>query len=273
MKKRLRSNSINTVCESARCPNIGECFNEGVATFMILGEKCTRSCGFCSVDTLDLQDCHSNIRCDNIDQDEPKRVAGMAKDLGLKHVVITSVTRDDLPDGGALQFAETIKEIRKLDSNFKVEVLVPDFRGDPDSVRCVVEANPDVFSHNLETVTRLYPEVRPQANYYRSLQVLAFAKELNPQLTTKSSIMVGLGEKEDEVIDLMHDLRKINCDTFCIGHYLRPTKRNLKVVEHISQEQFAIYEGIGYKLGFKNTFSAPFVRSSYKAKDMLNDRP
>jgi len=263
MKAKLRGHDLHTVCESAKCPNICECFSKKVATFMILGDKCTRSCAFCSV----LKDGSTN----EPDFEEPKRVASMAESLELKHVVVTSVTRDDLPDGGAEIFAKTIQEIKKL--GMKAEVLVPDFKCDPDSVRTVVKAKPHIFAHNLETVKRLYPEVRKGADYYKSIQVLAFAKELDENLITKSGIMVGLGEGDDEVIELMHDLQKIQCDSIFIGQYLQPTRKNIKVNEYIEPSKFEFYKKKAYEFGFRYVQSGPFVRSSYLSSEVFeNDK-
>jgi lipoic acid synthetase len=259
MKKRLRRSELHTVCESARCPNICECFSRNVATFMILGDKCTRSCGFCSV----IKGESPSI----VDFEEPERIALMAESLGLKHVVVTSVTRDDLPDGGAAQFEKTINAIKNR--NMRAEVLVPDFKGNPDAVRTVVKAKPDIFGHNLETVKRLYKDVRKGADYYRSLQVLAFAKELDPRLITKSGIMVGLGEKREEVQQLMKDLRLVKCDALFIGHYLQPEKKNISVREFVDLKTFEFYKKKGYELGFRWVQSGPFVRSSYLSSEVF----
>ena len=202
-----------------------------------------------------------------IDIDEPARVAQMAKNLELKHVVVTSVTRDDLPDGGSSVFADTIREIRKF--GMKTEVLVPDFKGNSDAIRRVVRAKPDIYGHNLETVKRLYPEVRKGADYYKSLSHLSFVKELDENMLTKSSIMLGLGERDEEVIELMNDLRKVNCDIIFIGHYLRPTKQNIEIKEHIPPEKFEMFEKKGYELGFRYVKSGPFVRSSYLSHEVF----
>jgi len=262
MKGLLRSCSLHTVCEEARCPNIGECFEKGTATFLILGDRCTRNCRFCVVKKgnplpLDFQ--------------EPKNVAQAVKRLGLRYVVITSVTRDDLSDGGAEQFARTIKEIRGVNDNgIRVEVLIPDFKGSLFSLKKVIEAKPDVLNHNLETVYRLYPQVRPQADYKSSLRLLKQSKELNPSVYTKSGLMVGLGESFKEVIEAMEDLREVGCDILTIGQYLRPSPQHLAVREFVTPEKFKEYEKIGQSLGFSYIASSPFVRSSYQAEKALD---
>jgi len=257
MQDLFRSLSLHTVCEEARCPNIGECFARRTATFMILGDRCTRNCRFCAVkkgSPLPL------------DPEEPKNAAKAVKKLGLRYVVITSVTRDDLEDGGAGQFAKTIRKIKRLNGGeIKVEVLIPDFKGSLSSLKTVMEAKPDVLNHNLETVSRLYPDVRPLANYERSLKVLKQVKELNPSVYTKSGLMVGLGETFEEVIETMRDLRKVGCDMLTIGQYLRPSPEHLEVKEYIRPEKFQEYERVGKSLGFLSVVSGPFVRSSYRA--------
>jgi lipoic acid synthetase len=258
-KKILRSHRVSTVCEEARCPNQGRCFSNNTATFMILGDRCTRNCSFCAVE--------SSIPVP-LDPDEPERVASASLALGLEFVVITSVTRDDLPDGGAGHFAATIKAIRKKKPEIKIEVLTPDFKGDPDALRTVLDAGPDVFNHNIETVPRLYPVVRPMANYQVSLNMLKLAKAFYPQMKTKSGIMLGLGERESEVIKVMEDLRGVDCDFLTIGQYLRPRKENLPVVEYIQPEVFERYRFIGEKMGFKVVASSPLTRSSMDAGEM-----
>lgn len=260
MQNFLHDMSLNTVCQSADCPNIGECFANKTATFMIMGNVCTRGCRFCAVEKghpLPL------------DEDEPRRVAEATRKLGLRHVVITCVTRDDIPDGGAQHFANTIHELQKI-SGLTVEVLVSDFLGNEESIRTVVIAKPDVINHNIETVPRLYPKVRPKADYQRSLNLLKKAKELDDNIATKSGIMVGLGELEDEVIQVMQDLRDINCDMMTIGQYLRPTEKHLEVEEYVTPEQFDKYKEIGYQMGFKYIASGPLVRSSYHAGEGMN---
>ncbi|MDI6602426.1 MAG: lipoyl synthase [Thermoanaerobacteraceae bacterium] len=251
----LSDMSLNTVCQSADCPNIGECFAKRTATFMIMGNICTRGCRFCAVDKghpLPL------------DEDEPRRVAEAARKLGLRHAVVTCVTRDDIPDGGAEHFAKTINELRKI-SGLTVEVLVSDFMGNEESIKTVVMARPDVINHNIETVPRLYSKVRPKADYQRSLNLLKRVKELDDNILTKSGIMVGLGELEDEVVEVMQDLRDINCDMMTIGQYLRPSEKHIEVAEYVTPEQFKRYREIGYQMGFKYIASGPLVRSSYHA--------
>lgn len=256
MKSVLRSRGLHTVCESARCPNIGECFSKPTATFMILGDVCTRACSFCSID--------SGRSPLGVDAAEPGNIALTVKELGLEHVVITSVTRDDLADGGAAQFALTIKAIKDNIPGISVEVLTPDFNGDEGALRLVFDAGPDIFNHNLETVERLYPVVRPQAIYGRSLDVLSLASKSG--IFTKSGIMVGLGETDEEVRTALSDLKAAGCDAVTIGQYLRPTRENLEVVEYVEPEQFALYERYGLEAGLKYVYSGPFVRSSYNAE-------
>ncbi len=260
VKAILRARNLHTVCESARCPNIGECFSRPTATFMILGDQCTRRCGFCAVD----KSCPPGP----LDPAEPMNIAEAAAELGLRHVVITSVTRDDLPDGGARQFALTIKAIKDKISDISVEVLVPDFRGDRASLETVFEAAPHIFNHNLETVPLLYPKVRPQADYERSLSVLRLSKERG--LITKSGIMVGLGESPGEVRALLRDLKDANVDAVTIGQYLRPTRESLEVVEYIRPEVFTAYEAYGKKIGLRRVYSGTFVRSSYNAATLFD---
>jgi len=259
MRELLRSLSLHTVCEEARCPNIGECFARKTATFMILGDRCTRNCRFCAVkkgNPLPL------------DPQEPENIAKAVNKLRLKYVVITSVTRDDLNEGGANQFAKTIREIKKLNKEVKIEVLIPDFKGSLPSLKKVIEAEPFVLNHNLETVSHLYSEVRPQANYKRSLKLLKRAKELNPSIHTKSGLMVGLGETFDEIVKVMKDLRKVKCEILTIGQYLRPSIKHLPVKEYIRPEEFQEYKKIGKSLGFLSIISGPFVRSSYRAGEI-----
>ena len=260
VKSILRERGLHTVCESARCPNIGECFTRPTATFMILGDQCTRRCGFCAVD--------KTAPPAPPDPAEPLNIASAAAELGLRHVVITSVTRDDLPDGGARQFALTIKAIKDKISDISVEVLVPDFRGERAPLEIVFEAAPHIFNHNLETVPSLYPKVRPQADYERSLSVLRLAKERG--LVTKSGIMVGLGETSGEVRALLRDLYRAGVDAVTIGQYLRPTRLSLDVVEYVSPEVFEEYEAYGKETGIKRVFSGTFVRSSYNAATLFD---
>jgi lipoyl synthase len=247
---------LNTVCMEANCPNIGECFGRGTATFMILGDICTRICRFCAV----------NHGCVNpLDKDEPERVAGAVVKLNLKHVVITSVTRDDLPDGGASVFAACIRLIRERKPDTTIEVLTPDFRGDRTALESVMREEPDVFNHNVETVPRLYGIVRPQANYEQSLNVLRNAKVMKPDGLTKSGLMVGLGEEKNEVERVLGDLREAKVDLITIGQYLQPNETLLKVERFVTPDEFEEYAEIARKLGFTGVASAPLVRSSYFA--------
>ena len=254
----MRSAKLHTVCEEARCPNLGECWSKKTATFMILGDICTRSCRFCAVKTG---------RGGALDPDEPRRVAESAAALGLKHTVVTSVNRDELADGGAHHFAETIAWLRKLLPETIVEVLTPDFLGKQDIIKIVIDARPDIFNHNIETVPRLYRKVRPQAKYARSLQFLQYVKQTDPSIYTKSGLMVGLGETKDEVVELLRDLKAHDVDAVTIGQYLKPGKNYLDVVEYIHPDVFAEYKAIGEEIGFLFVASGPFIRSSYNAKD------
>lgn len=259
--KLLRRHRLATVCEEARCPNRGTCFSRPTAAFMILGSRCTRDCSFCSVSHgLPLP----------VDISEPDNVAAAAEEMGLKYVVITSVTRDDLPDGGAAQFARVVTSIRGRIPGVKIEVLTPDFGGDMESLRMVLDSGPDVFNHNVETVPRLYSEVRPEADYGRSLNLINMAKDLSKGIFTKSGFMLGLGETREEVLDLLGDLRKVRCDFVTIGQYLRPTRENLAVVEYIRPEVFKDLKAVALDMGFKNVASGPLVRSSMNAEEMLS---
>jgi len=258
VKSILRLHNLYTVCEEAKCPNIGECFRKKTATFMILGNICTRNCRFCAIETGIPEP---------LDFEEPKNVAEAAKEFGLDYIVVTSVTRDDLPDGGAYHFALTIKEIKKLIIGSRVEVLIPDFLGNFQSLQTVLYALPDVLNHNVETVPRLYPEVRPLAVYKRSLAVLKNAKKINPEIVTKSGIMVGLGEKEREVKEVINDLVDVNCDILTIGQYLQPSIRHYPVREYVHPDTFKKYEEYAYRVGIKFVVSGPLVRSSYRAKE------
>lgn len=250
---------INTVCQSAKCPNIFDCFSNLCATFLILGNICSRGCRFC---------CVKEGVPEGVDEGEPFKIAQAASRLGLRYVVITSVTRDDLADYGANQFSLTIKAVRKgLGAGANIEVLVPDFKGDKTSVKRVVEASPDVFSHNMETVPRLYESLRPAADYRRSINVLRLAKEIDPYLVTKSALMAGLGETQEEIVSVMKDLRETGCDIFYIGQYLRPSSKQVEVTEFISPDKFLMYEKIGDSFGFKEVKAGPFVRSSYKVRE------
>ena len=260
LKTGLRELQLHTVCESARCPNIHECFHRGAATFMILGNWCTRGCGFCSVPKA-----NPNQRDMRLDQSEPANVARMAARMRLRYVVITSVNRDDLVDGGSRHFAETVRQVRLALPEARVEVLTPDFCGDLEAVERVLDAGPHVFNHNIETVPRLYTRVRPQANYRQSLDVLRFARGHSAGALTKSGLMVGLGESEEEVRAVLRDLRDAGTEVATIGQYLQPTRRNLPVAEYIDPRRFDAYRDYGMSLGFKAVFSGPLVRSSYMA--------
>jgi lipoic acid synthetase len=285
LKAGLRSSRLHTVCESARCPNIHECFHRGAATFLILGNRCTRGCGFCSVPKGNPEKTAMRL-----DSEEPANVARMAAAMGLRYVVITSVNRDDLEDGGSRHFAETVRQVRQALPEARVEALTPDFQGDGEAIARVLDAGPQVFNHNVETVPRLYARVRPQADYRQSLEVLAFARrylsegplaggsasvraslgltrqEPYPTALVKSGFMVGLGETEEEVRALLRDLRAAGTDVATIGQYLQPTRRNLPVAAYIEPRQFAAYGEYGRSLGFRAVFSGPLVRSSYMAE-------
>jgi len=251
--------SLHTICTSGSCPNMGECWGEGTATFMILGNICTRSCGFCGVKTG---------RPESLDWAEPEKVARSIKLMNIKHAVITSVDRDDLKDMGSIMWAETVKAIRRMNPDTTLETLIPDFQGVTQYIDRIIEVNPEVVSHNMETVKRLTREVRIQAKYERSLEVLRYLKEQGIT-RTKSGIMLGLGELEEEVLQTMKDLRNINIDIITIGQYLQPSKRHLPVKEFITPEQFKKYETVGLEMGFRHVESGALVRSSYKAQKHL----
>jgi len=257
VKSLLRERSLHSVCESLACPNRTDCFSRGTATFMILGDVCTRACGFCNVTTGRPYAPPS--------PDEPRAVAETARRMGLRHVVVTSVTRDDLRDGGASQFASTIAELRAALPDAVVEVLTSDFHGNMDAVRTVVAAKPDYFNHNVETVPRLYDYVRPGSRFARSLAVLSEAKRIDPAIVTKSGLMLGLGERRDEVLDVLAQLRAAGVEIVTIGQYLQPKREKLDVAEYIHPTVFDSYRDAGERLGFKAVFSGPFVRSSYMA--------
>ena len=261
MKAELRRLRLHTVCESARCPNIHECFHRGAATFMILGNYCTRGCGFCSVPKSSPV-----LRDMSLDAEEPASVAAMAARMGLRYVVITSVNRDDLADGGSSHFAETVRQVRAALPSARVEVLTPDFCGDLDAVARVLDAGPDVFNHNMETIRRLYRRVRPQADYRQSLEVLSFARRYRPEALVKSGFMVGLGESSIEVEELLRDLYAAGTQVATIGQYLQPTRRNLPVSSYVEPRVFDAYRDYGLGLGFSMVFSGPLVRSSYMAE-------
>jgi lipoic acid synthetase len=257
MKTMLRERDLHSVCESLACPNRTECFSRGTATFMILGDICTRSCGFCNVTTGRPYAPPA--------ADEPRAVAETARRLGLKHVVVTCVTRDDLADGGAHQFAETIRELRIALPQAAVEVLTSDFRGNLDSVRTVVAARPDYFNHNVETVPRLYDFVRPGSRFERSLSILREAKNADPTIITKSGLMLGLGERREEVLEALQRLRENEVEIVTIGQYLQPKREKLDVVEYVHPDVFDEYRDLGQAMGFRAVFAGPFVRSSYMA--------
>ena len=260
VKSVLRARSLHTVCEEARCPNRGECFARGTATFLLLGDICTRACGFCDI---------ANGRPGRVDPAEPQRVAAAVAEMKLKFVVLTSVNRDDLLDGGAAHFAAAIAALKRLEPAPGVEVLTPDFRGSAAALSTVLSAGPDVFNHNVETVSRLYVRARRGARLDRSLGLLAEAKRLAPALTTKSGLMVGLGERPAEVLGLLGLLREANVDIVTVGQYLRPSRENLPVEEYVHPDVFARYREAGERLGFRHVFAGPFVRSSYRAEEAL----
>lgn len=259
-EKLLRDLSLHTVCEEATCPNRMECFSNRTATFMILGGVCTRNCTFCDVTSGQVLP---------PDPEEPGHVAEAVGKLGLKHAVITSVTRDDLPDGGAAHFVEVIQAVRRASPGTTIEVLIPDFLGDAGALGKVIAAGPEIINHNVETVPSLYPEVRPRADYSRSLQLLKRVKDAKPAMVSKSGIMLGLGETEAEVIDVLKDLRSGGCDFITIGQYLAPSKEHHPLVQYVYPETFRRLKEAAYRLGFTAAASAPFVRSSYRAGEML----
>jgi lipoic acid synthetase len=258
VKSRLREAELHTVCEEARCPNIGECFNQGTATFMILGDVCTRACGFCAV---------TSGRPGALDLLEPLRLARTVESLGLDYAVITSVNRDDLPDGGAEVFAACIRAVRNLRPQCRVEVLIPDFEGNWDALRTVVEAGPVVLNHNTETVPRLYRAARPRGRYQRTLELLQRVKQIDPAMPTKTGLMVGLGETLEEVEQVLIDLRERDVDLVTIGQYLRPSAKHLPVVRYVPPEEFAHLAEFARGLGFAHVESGPLVRSSYHASE------
>jgi lipoyl synthase len=261
VERLLSDLKLHTVCEGARCPNIGQCFASGTATFMVMGNTCTRNCTFCAVDKGYPQP---------LDPSEPSHVAEAVKRLGLNYIVITCVTRDDLPDGGAGHFARTICAVHQAVPGTRVEVLVSDFKGNESAVETAVRASPEVFAHNLETVPRLYPAVRPMADYRRSLDVLKMAKAVDPHIMTKSALMLGLGEERVEVIEVLRDLRKAGCDLLTLGQYLAPSPANHPVVCFVTPEEFEEYERIALAEGFLGVASAPLVRSSFRAGELYD---
>ena len=261
LKHLMRSQSLHTVCEEALCPNIYECWEEREATFLILGDRCTRRCGFCDVMTAKPLE---------VDEGEPERVARTVADMGLRYVVLTSVARDDLPDGGARIWAECIRAIRAAVPGCGVEVLPPDFKGDERSIALVLEAEPDVFAHNVETVRRLHPKIRPAFDYDRSLEVLRIAKRVRPEGVTKSNLILGMGEQPQEVPEAMADIRETGCDLLTMGQYLQPTKFHLPVDRWVTPDEFADYARAGMKIGFAHVEAGPLVRSSYHAGRQLS---
>ncbi len=262
MKAMLRMLNLHTVCEEASCPNIGDCFGRKTATFMIMGDRCTRKCSYCDV---------SHDRPLPLDPSEPYNIARAVKMLNLRYVVITSVNRDDLPDGGASHFAKVIRAVRKENPGCSIEVLIPDFLGDRKSLETVAQAEPEVINHNIETVPSLFPVVRHRGDYRRSLQIIKWIKDINPQIISKSGIMVGLGESKEEIIEVMKDLIDANCDVLTIGQYLRPSKNHYPVKKYYTEEEFKELEEIGYSLGFKQVFSGTLVRSSYHAEEVYRE--
>ncbi|PKB60227.1 MAG: lipoyl synthase [SAR202 cluster bacterium Ae2-Chloro-G2] len=258
LKGLMRESDLHTVCEEARCPNIGECWERQTATFMILGDTCTRACTYCAVNTGTPS---------GLDLEEPIRLARTVVNLSLKYVVITSVNRDDLPDGGAFVFAQCIKQIRKSLPSCKIEVLTPDFQGNLDSLQVVMDAGPDTFNHNIETVRRVFPRVRAKGDFDLSLKILSQAKDFNRTVVTKSGMMVGLGETIDEIVQTMEDLRKVDCELLTIGQYLRPSQKHAPISKWYTPKEFKELRKQGESLGFKNVASGPLVRSSYHADE------
>ncbi|NCC81487.1 MAG: lipoyl synthase [Clostridia bacterium] len=259
VRKTLEDLQLNTVCTEANCPNKMECYERGTATFMILGRNCTRNCTFCNV---------SRNLPDKVNLEEPFKVAEAVKRLGLKHAVITSVTRDDLPDQGAGQFVKVVEEIRKATPNVTVELLIPDMQGNRNLLDMIIQSQPDILNHNVETVPGLYNDVRPMADFERSLEVIKYFKDKDPQMITKSGMMLGLGETEKEVLEVIDKLVEAKCDILTLGQYLQPSSEHIEVKEYVKPEVFAYYKEKAYEAGFKNVASAPLVRSSYHAEDL-----
>lgn len=258
----VRDQGLHTVCEEANCPNMGECWEHGTATFMILGDTCTRSCGFCAVKTG---------RPPFLDTDEPRRVAEAIAGMNVQHAVLTSVNRDELPDGGAAIWAETITRIREASPQTGIEVLIPDFQGDWDALRVVMDAKPDILNHNIETVPRLYRRVRPQAKYARSIELLRVAKEMDPNAVTKTGMMLGLGEEEADIEPVLRDLAETKVDILTLGQYLRPTMKHLPVDRYVTPEEFAHWKETGEAMGLRHVESGPLVRSSYHAWSQVRE--
>lgn len=260
VKEILRDLALNTVCEEASCPNIGECFQAGTATFLIMGPACTRACPYCDIDF--------EKKPQALDPTEPTRLAEAVGRMRLNHVVITSVNRDDLPDGGASQFVKCIAEVRTVSPQTTIEVLIPDLCGNWEALRIILQASPEVLNHNTETIPRLYRRVRPQGNYDRTLELLQRSRQIAPWLYTKSGIMVGLGETDTEVRQVMQDLRAVDCDILTIGQYLQPSQKHLQVNDFVTPEQFAAWQVYGEELGFLQVVSSPLTRSSYHAEQV-----
>lgn len=256
----LKHNCLNTVCENARCPNKNECYQKNTATFLIMGKNCTRNCRYCNI---------SCERPEPLDKEEPKHIAKAVSELGLKYSVITSVTRDDLSDGGAEHFAQTIEEIRKISPDTEIEILTPDFKGDKNALNTIITANPEVFNHNIETVENLFKIARPQGNYRRSLDVLKYIKD-NSNIPTKSGLMVGLGESENEIMQTLKDLREAGCDILTIGQYIQPSKQHLEVAKYYTEKEFEHLKELAKQAGFEKYQIAPLVRSSYNAFELFN---
>ena len=254
----LRKLNLHTVCEESMCPNIGKCFEKKTATFLVMGDICTRNCKFCDI---------TFGKPGPLDSSEPDHIVEASKKLGLKHVVITFVTRDDLPDGGAAHFAGITRKLRDYDENLIIELLIPDLKGKEEDIQTVVDSKPDIINHNVEVVPRLFRKVTPQANYQTSLKLLKIVKDKNPEIYTKSGLMVGLGETKDEVFEVMKDLRGVECDILTIGQYLKPPSSNLEIEEYVHPDTFKEYEEKAYEMGFQFVASAPFVRSSFNAEE------
>lgn len=255
----LKNHCLNTVCENARCPNKNECYTKHTATFLIMGNICTRNCRYCNI---------SAGTPEALNENEPKEVANAIKELGLKYAVITSVTRDDVPDGGAEHFAKTIEEIRKISPNTKIEILTPDFNGDKNSLDIIIKAMPEVFNHNIETTKQVFKKARPKGNYQTSLEVLKYVKD-NSNIKTKSGLMVGLGETFEEIEETFRDLKNVGCDILTVGQYIQPSKKHLEVEKYYTLEEFEKIKEVAKKVGFKNFQIGPLVRSSYMAKDLI----
>lgn len=255
----LKNHCLNTVCENARCPNKNECYTKHTATFLIMGNVCTRNCRYCNI---------SGGIPEELNENEPKEVANAIKELGLKYAVITSVTRDDIPDGGAEHFAKTIEEIRKISPNTKIEILTPDFNGDKNSLDIIIKAMPEVFNHNIETTKQVFKKARPKGNYQTSLEVLKYVKD-NSNIKTKSGLMVGLGETLEEIEETFEDLKNVGCDILTVGQYIQPSKKHLEVDKYYTLEEFEEIKKLAKKVGFKNFQIGPLVRSSYMAKDLI----